>query len=115
MSFLKKLRLTRPEDQRLLDEDLALLDLLASQIKTQEARIKAASIADADTALIASIPGMGQSFRRLSLLRLMASSALALQPGCAPTRALSQARMLRAGPSTTANCSRQQTSGCAGR
>jgi transposase len=58
-SFLKKLRLTRPEDQRLLDEDLALLDLLASQIKAQEARIKAANIADADTALIASIPGMG--------------------------------------------------------
>ena len=60
MSFLKKLRLARrPEDQRLLDEDLALLDLLASQIKAQEARIKAANIADADTALIASIPGMG--------------------------------------------------------
>ena len=60
MSFLKKLRLTRrPEDQRLLDEDLALLDLLASQIKAQEARIKAANIADADTALIASMPGMG--------------------------------------------------------
>ena len=59
MSFLKKLRLTRPEDQRLLDEDLALLDLLASQIRVQEARIKAANIADADTALIASMPGMG--------------------------------------------------------
>ena len=57
--FLKKLRLTRPEDQRLLDEDLALLDLLASQLRTQETRIKAANIADADTALIASIPGMG--------------------------------------------------------
>ena len=30
-----------------------------SQIRAQEARIKAANIADADTALIASIPGMG--------------------------------------------------------
>jgi transposase len=59
MSFLKKLRLTRPEDQRLLHEDLGLLDLLASQIRAQEARIKAANITDADTALIASIPGMG--------------------------------------------------------
>ena len=93
MSFLKKLRLTRrPEDQRLLDEDLALLDLLASQIKAQEARIKAANIADADTALIASIPGMGPI-----LSAVVAASALALRPGCAPMRALSQARMLRAG------------------
>ena len=63
MSFLKKLRLSRPEDQRLLDEALALLDLLASQIRVQEARIKAANIADADTALIASMPGTGPSFR----------------------------------------------------
>jgi len=92
MSFLKKLRLTRrPEDQRLLDEDLALLDLLASQIRTQEACIKAANIADADIALIASIPGMGPI-----LSAVVAASALALRPGCAPMRALSQARMLRA-------------------
>jgi transposase len=60
MSFLKKLRLARPEDQRLLDEDLALLELLSFQIKTQEARITAANSADADTALIASMPGMGR-------------------------------------------------------
>jgi hypothetical protein len=36
-----------------------LLELLASQIRVQEAPMKAANIADADTALIASMPGMG--------------------------------------------------------
>ena len=85
MSFLKKLRLTRPGDQRLLDEDLALLDLLASQIRVQEARIKAANIADADTALIASLPGMG----------LILSAVVAAEPsrweaseiGCASAQA----------------------------
>lgn len=59
MSFLQRLRLENPIDQELLEEDLALLELLAFQIKEQEARIKAANAADVDTALIASLPGMG--------------------------------------------------------
>lgn len=59
MSFLKKLRLSQAEDQRLLDEELALIELLSSQIKAQEACIKTANSGDADTAFIASMPGMG--------------------------------------------------------
>ena len=54
-----RLRLLGSRLRALWYPDLALLDLLASQIRAQEARIQAANIADADTALIASIPGMG--------------------------------------------------------
>lgn len=59
MGFLKKLRLEIDTDQRLLEQDVALLDLLADQIKEQEACIKEANARDADTTLIASMPGMG--------------------------------------------------------
>lgn len=61
MSHLRKLRLAEP-DHTLLQEDLALMDVLNHQIKDQEKRIAAQSQPDEDTRLLQSIPGFGPIF-----------------------------------------------------
>jgi transposase len=61
MHFLRNLCLREP-DNALLQDDLALLDLLDLQIKNQEKRIALQSEPDEDTRLIQSIPGFGPIF-----------------------------------------------------
>jgi transposase len=61
MCHLRKLRLPEP-DHALLQEDLALMELLNLQIRDQEKRIAAQSQPDEDTRLIQSIPGFGPIF-----------------------------------------------------
>lgn len=59
MGFMRALRLETLVDQKLLEENLALLETLGAHIKGQEARIKEANARDVDTKLIESVPGMG--------------------------------------------------------
>jgi transposase len=59
LGFLRRLQLKSAVDQKLLEEDLDLLGLLAVQIRGQEERIKKTNALDADTVLIQSLPGMG--------------------------------------------------------
>jgi transposase len=58
MSHLRKLELPRV-DRMLLDEDLALMDLLNHQIKEQEKAVRADNDQDEATGWVQSIPGVG--------------------------------------------------------
>ena len=57
-THLRRLELPEP-DGTLLREDLALIDLLTTQIKAQEQRIAAVNAGDAATRRVQSIPGFG--------------------------------------------------------